>query len=72
MADEVKSNPRFYPRWEQIPGEAAPRLIQNHVVHSALMGQQYDENANLVVVEALIPEPIADEDDFSEMFTKKE
>lgn len=61
IQSQVKSNPQQYPRWITLPGGQSI-IVQNHAIHSAMMGQEYDADANLVVPEpppALPSEPAA-------------
>lgn len=45
---EMKSNPQQYPRWITLE-DGNKVIVQNHQHHSAMTGQEYDENAELVV-----------------------
>lgn len=51
------SNPLHYPRWIRLTPESEPIIVQNHYHHSTMVGQEYDENAQLVVT-APVPEPV--------------
>ena len=42
------SNPKRYPRWITTP-DGNRMIVPDHQTHSAMMGQEFDENAEPVV-----------------------